>query len=183
MKTKLILQILSLIALFSISGCKSFAQRMNYNDLNYVLYHDMEPTKDYLLAKGFAYSGIEYPDKENGISSSLFEKNPRSSKDYITLSKAFFDSTSYQVNYLTRLKDDYLSLKEEIQHLGFILDKTEDQNQSTLEHFQKDNLEIVIYSPVDKTLSEYSIYLTDITLFKKCMDSYTERKKSKLLKQ
>jgi hypothetical protein len=112
MKTFLIL------LLFLIAHQLCFAQRVTYNDLNYVYYHNIDQVEEYLSTKGFDYKGADTSSEENRIYSSNFAKNPASYNE-ISVSKTSIDGKALGASFSTYLKSDYIAFKANIKRIGY----------------------------------------------------------------
>lgn len=153
---------LLLLCIFPIKG---FAQRVTYSDLKYVLYHSLEDNEGFLLKKGFTYAGIS--DYEGGVSNYNYSKNSKHSKEYISISKKTYKEISYEASLYTISQNDYILFKSQVKKLGFILNATDRNTQSTIYDFSKGNLLISFWV----TLSEYGFPDYYITLVDKTLET------------
>jgi len=136
------------------------SQRISINDLKYVLYHTVDETEDYLFAKGFSYAGIT--DLED-VSSNDYSKFPKTSDQYISVSKYICNGFTYQSYLFTAKQTDYTSLKQQVKNLKFKLVKTQRDKQSTIYTFAKGNLEIDFeISIASFGVPIYAIFLRDV---------------------
>jgi hypothetical protein len=163
--------IILIIVLLSFELCN--AQRITYNDLKYVLYHNVGQTEDYLSKKGFNFSKIDTIDKEKEGISYDFDKYSKYKINFISVGKESVNSKFYTVSTLTNLQNDYLLLKSSIKKLGFILTSTNSHNKSLIIDYKKNNLimSFWITKNSETEVTTYYISLTDENLEKVAMSN------------
>lgn len=153
--------ILSLICFLSVTFCN--AQRVTYNDLIYVLNHNIAISEDYLSNKGFEFSGVDTLTGKLVTFNYSFTKNSKYDKTYISVDKKSSKEIFYEVSVYTLLQSDYLPIKALIKKLGYKLLNTEVREGNLINTYKKDFLEIRFMLTSNQKLdyTQYYITITD----------------------
>jgi|GEM_PF-2268611 hypothetical protein len=110
-----------LIQIFLTIGYYCAAQRVSYQDLQFVLNHNLGQVEEYLSKKGFNYDGVDTINTEPHTYSSNFFKRSKNFRNNITISKYFQSGESIESSFDTQVKSDYLAFKSYIKTIGFKL--------------------------------------------------------------
>lgn len=146
------------------------AQRITYNNLKYVLYHNIGETEDFLSQKGFSFSKIDtLTDQDISAITYNFCKNSAQSINYISVAKTSLNSVFYESYTFTVLQNDYLSLKKSIKQLGFKLTSSDTYDNYLIVDYKKENLLVsfMIKKNLETEITSYGITLKDLSLEKK----------------
>lgn len=154
----------------------TFAQRITYSDLLYMLRHTVEESDDYLSEKGFSFSGVDTIKNDNdellSAVSYSYHKNSKYSTSYMSIEKKSNRDIFYEVSFYSLLQTDYAKFKANVKALGFIANGTEVSNSGLVNYFTKGNLEVsfmqhkLTKEGVDD-VTDYYITLTDKSLMRK----------------
>jgi len=166
------------ICLLSFTICK--AQRVSYNDLIFVLNHDVDATEDYLSNKGFEFSKVDTLTNTahssrriiNGYDfgkvdtleqiSYIFTKNSSHDKWYISVEKKSIKEIFYEVSMYTTFQADYLAIKAFIKKLGYKPLNTKVNNGDLVTTYKKGFMEISFMLTHDEKL-DFTTYYISIT--------------------
>lgn len=143
----------------------SFAQRITYNDLKYILYHTIDESETYVLRKGFMFSGIT--DYKGGISNYNYSKNSAKTLNYMSVAKKLYKEISYQSSFYTLSKEDYELFKLSAKKDGFVLTSTKRDEQSIIYSYELNNLVLSFWITY---ISEYGFPDYYITLVDKTFE-------------
>lgn len=134
----IIMKRILLILIFIVSCTLCKAQRVTYNDLRYVLSHNLGQIEEYLSQKGFNYAGADTASEEKKIYSSKFVKKYKDYINEITVSKGTIDGEPLDASFDTYLKSDYLAFKNYIKKIGYVmLNSSTTENGSLLLQYNK----------------------------------------------
>ncbi|HTI60762.1 hypothetical protein [Mucilaginibacter sp.] len=158
------------LSMFSVTIC--LAQRVTYEDLKYVLTHNVAQTEDYLSNKGFDFSKIDtIVGKENIALSYNFDKNSHYSIHFVGISKEGINNIFYNASAITNAKSDYMFLKSSIKKYGFVFISTETRTGNLIINYMKGTLlfSFWIKKNQETEVTTYYISLTDETQEKLAM--------------
>jgi hypothetical protein len=141
------------------------AQSLTYDDLEYVLLHDFNSSRDYLFKIGFGIRALSRPPHDD----ITYEFTKNEGLNYISI-----DKTDNEIIAFTYSEEEYLFLKKSIDNLNFKLDSTImiwKVNPSS--YYHKGNLKINFCSTPTSHMGRnglirgYSITISEIEMEKK----------------
>lgn len=151
----------------------TFAQRVTYTDLKYLLYHNLSESEDFLINKGFSFDGNTTSKTDTNSTNLQFSKYPKKSNSCIRLAKAAIKGNYFQVIYMSYLLSDYLTMKSSIKKLGFKLEKTQTFGGSLVSEYRKGKILFSLWSNKEEGVDnpDYSFTIRDSDLSTIAFDS------------
>ena len=143
-----------------------YAQRITYNDLYYVLYHDIGQTGTYLNNKGFNFERCDTSKIDSSELSFYFSKNSGNTNAYICVDKYSKYYMDYAVGFWTLYLSDVILFKKFAFRLGYKQTDAMAIDGSLLTVYKKgiNELKFSEKKHSDLGTSSYYIILTDIQI-------------------
>lgn len=141
---------------------ESYSQNLTFNDLKYLLEHDIESSDSYITKKGFKYHEAE--KSENGECASMiwsFNRNINNDRAIAFIAKNCFEANLGIIWYQLGEQVTFDKIKEYCKTIGFKLTKTETSKFNDLcSTFENTKYEIKFCSGLDNITNKNSYTIT-----------------------
>lgn len=154
----------SLILTLTIMFNNLEAQRITYNDLKFILYHNLGDSEDFLSKMGLSFSRVDTMGTKPTALVYNFAKNSPHSVYYFNIEKKSINDVFCSVSFFTVIQSDYLKLKESIKNLGFKRTGTEVYDGKLYITYRKGDLQIEFASAKGQLVDETTYYISLLDL-------------------
>lgn len=158
-KNRLKLFCFSFVILLSI---ESYSQNLTFNDLKYLLEHNVESSDTYITKKGFKYH--EAQKSENDFCDAMiwsFDRNTYNDRAQAFIAKNCYEANLGFIWYQLSDQTTFDKIKEHCKSMGFRLTKTETSKFNDLcSTFENTKYEIKFCSGLEKNTNRNSYTIT-----------------------
>lgn len=154
-------RLILIIAGLLISSIAS-AQRVTYNDLLYLVNHNLAEVQENLIDKGYNYTGVDTAATNKQMLTYKFVTGKL--LDQIWLEHSTLYGVTYSATFGTFKTNDYILFKNSIKDLGYVMTETTTNKGGMLSiKYVKDDLIVLLsISPSNAALNNQNFYVMAI---------------------